>query len=369
MQRRNGRACFSLADGAQPTAGGRYLLNTGKAYDGALVVDFDGARVRLSAAGEMPVLREHDRTRVVGAWQDVRVEDGQMSAGGIRWAPTPDAEEARALVDGGFLWGVSIGFSAQWEEKGGKTYARNLEVHEASLVSVAADADSRVSGMTLGMGEGGESEGGDGGTFRALVSHLHLDHGMDIAAAFAQAHRVLGFDPMDALLAPLEPAEPVTVVDPEPAEEPADVALAVPERYADIDFAPPEGVREEMRRGLEWHEAGESGDGLQPETVAWARRMADGEDISPEKARAMKAWLARHETDKTGEGFSPDEPGYPSPGRVAWALWGGDPAVAWSDSLVTAMDRADSEAAAPAPDALALWMGAPPPDPFAAWYS
>lgn len=368
MQRRNGRACFSLADGAQPKGGGRYLLNSGKAYDGALVVDFDGARVRLSAAGEMPVLREHDRTRVVGAWQDVRIEDGQMSAGGIRWAPTADAEEARALVDGGFLWGVSIGFSAQWEEKGGKTYARNLEVYEASLVSVAADADSRVSGMTLGMGEGGESNG-DGGAFRALVSHLHLDHGMDIAAAFAQAHRVLGFDPMDALLAPLEPAEPVTVVDPEPAEEPADAALAVPERYQGIDFSPPEGVREELRRGLAWHEAGESGDGLQPETVAWARRLAGGEDISPEKARAMKAWLARHAADKEGEGFAPDEPGYPSPGRVAWALWGGDPAVAWSDSLVSAMDRADSEAAAPAPDALALWLGAPPADPFAAWYS
>lgn len=367
--RRNGRVCFSLADGSAPT-GGRYLLNSGKAYDGALVVDFAGARVRLSAAGEMPVLREHDRTRVVGAWQDVRVEDGQMSAGGIRWAPTPDAEEARALVDGGFLWGVSIGFSAQWEEKNGKTYARNLEVYEASLVSVAADADSRVSGMTLGMGEGGESEGGgDGGAFRALVSHLHLDHGMDIAAAFAQAHRVMGFDPVEALIAPLEPAEPVTVVDPEPAEEPADAALAVPDRYQGIDFAPPEGVREELRRGLEWHEAGESGDGLQPETVAWARRLAGGEDISPEKARAMKAWLARHEADKTGKGFSPDEPGYPSPGRVAWALWGGDPAVAWSDSIVSAMDKADSEAAAPAPDALALWMGAPPADPLAAWWS
>lgn len=364
--RRNGRACFSLADGSAP-AGGRYLLNSGKAYDGALIVDFAGARVRLSAQGEMPVLREHDRTRVVGAWQDVRVEDGMMSAGGIRWAPTPDAEEARALVDGGFLWGVSIGFSAQWEEKGGKTYARNLEVYEASLVSVAADADSRVSGMTLGMGE--YEGGGDGGAFRALVSHLHLDHGLDIAAAFAQAHRVMGFDPIDALIAPLEPAETVTVVDPEPAAEPADAALAVPERYAGIDFAPPEGVREELRRGLEWHEAGESGDGLQPETVAWARRLADGEDISPEKARAMKAWLARHETDKAGEGFSPDEPGYPSPGRVAWALWGGDPAVAWSDSLVSAMDRADSEAAAPAPDALAAWLGAPPADPFAAWYT
>jgi hypothetical protein len=37
----------------------------------------------------------------------------------------------------------------------------------------------------------------------------------------------------------------------------------------------------------------------------------------------MSAWFARHEVDKQGEGFSPDEDGYPSPGRVAWAAWGG----------------------------------------------
>jgi HK97 family phage prohead protease len=360
--RRNpkGRACFSLAE----NGGGRYILNSGKAYDGALVVDFEGARVRMSAAGEMPVLREHDRARVVGAWTDLRIEDGVMSAGGIRWAPTPDAEEAKALVDGGFLWGVSIGFSAKWEEKSGKTFARELEVYEASLVSVAADADSRVSGMTLGMDEDDSDEDTAGASlFRALVSHLHLAHGMDLPAAVVQAHREIEYNPLRALLEGM-PAAPE-----EPAEEPVEEAATLAPAYPGIDFSPPEGVREELRRGLEWHEAGESGDGLQPETVAWARRMADGEDISPEKARAMKAWFARHAADKEGEGFRPDEPGYPSPGRVAWALWGGDPAVAWSDSLVTSMDSADAETKGEqtAPDALAAWLGASPIDALAAW--
>ena len=127
-----------------------------------------------------------------------------------------------------------------------------------------------------------------------------------------------------------------------PAPRPVTVK-AVPGKYEHIDFTPPSGVREECARGLEWHEDGESGDGLTPPTVAWARRLADGEDISPEKARKMRAWLARHEADKEGEGFSPGEPGYPSPGRVAWALWGGDPAVGWSAKLVGQMDSADEE--------------------------
>ncbi len=113
------------------------------------------------------------------------------------------------------------------------------------------------------------------------------------------------------------------------------------EKYADIDFSPPAGVRTECRKGVDWYEAGEGGDGLRPETVRWARKLRDGDDITPAKAKKMRAWLARHEVDKQGTGFSPGEDGYPSPGRVAWALWGGDPAVGWSSKLVARMEAAD----------------------------
>lgn len=104
----------------------------------------------------------------------------------------------------------------------------------------------------------------------------------------------------------------------------------------------PKGVKAELERGLAWNEAGHGGDGLKPETVAWARRLANDEPITREKAVKMRAWLARHEVDKKGEGFNPGEPGYPSPGRVAWALWGGDPAVTWSDRVVTYFENEDS---------------------------
>jgi len=114
-------------------------------------------------------------------------------------------------------------------------------------------------------------------------------------------------------------------------------------KYESIDFSVPEGVKSELKKGLKWHEEGHSGDGLKPETVAWARRMSQGEKISPEKAVKMRAWLARHETDKSGEGFNPGEDGFPSPGRVAWALWGGDPAVSWSNKLVGQMEREDQK--------------------------
>ena len=94
-----------------------------------------------------------------------------------------------------------------------------------------------------------------------------------------------------------------------------------------------------MQKGLQWHDEGHSGDGLNPATVGWATRMVNGSDISPDKAIKMRAWLARHETDKEGEGFYPGQRGFPSPGRVAWALWGGDPAKSWSNKLVNQMQR------------------------------
>ena len=55
--------------------------------------------------------------------------------------------------------------------------------------------------------------------------------------------------------------------------------------YDGINFAPPAGVRSALRRGLVLHEQGLSGDGIQPDTVAWARRLAAGESASPDKAR------------------------------------------------------------------------------------
>lgn len=132
----------------------------------------------------------------------------------------------------------------------------------------------------------------------------------------------------------------------QPEEEGDDRELTPEEAQAEldlildaIDMTPPEGVIEEFRRGLRWYDEGHGGDGLVRATIQWAHRLARGEPITEAKVRKMRAWLARHEVDKEGEGFRPGEDGYPSPGRVAWALWGGDPAVSWSEKLIGQLDR------------------------------
>jgi hypothetical protein len=44
----------------------------------------------------------------------------------------------------------------------------------------------------------------------------------------------------------------------------------------------------------------------------------------------MYSFFSRHEVDKQAEGFRPGQKGYPSNGRIAWSLWGGDAGFSWS---------------------------------------
>lgn len=110
--------------------------------------------------------------------------------------------------------------------------------------------------------------------------------------------------------------------------------------YEDIDFTPPAGVRTEAQRGLDWRR--EHGRGGTEVGIARARDLSNGKTISPDTAKRMKAYFDRHEIDKQGQGWGPSEDGFPSNGRIAWALWGGDPGRAWANKLNRQMDAQDT---------------------------
>jgi len=103
---------------------------------------------------------------------------------------------------------------------------------------------------------------------------------------------------------------------------------------------PNEGMAASARRGLKLHEAGRSGDGLKPETVARAHKIAARDELTPEHVREMRAWFARHKVDRR-PGW--DAAGKETPGFVAWELWGGNAGQEWSESKVKMMDN-DNEA-------------------------
>lgn len=108
-----------------------------------------------------------------------------------------------------------------------------------------------------------------------------------------------------------------------------------PENQEDVEAAdgyrPPRGVRSEAARALEWRR--EFGRGGTAVGVARARDLAGGREISAETIGRMVSYFARHEVDKRAEGFSPGEDGYPSAGRIAWGLWGGDAGQRWANSV------------------------------------
>jgi len=96
-----------------------------------------------------------------------------------------------------------------------------------------------------------------------------------------------------------------------------------------IDLKPTEAMAAEAKLGLEWR--AEFNRGGTEVGVARARDISNRTNLSPDTIGRMVSYFARHEVDKQGQGFSPGEDGYPSAGRIAWALWGGDPGSSWAN--------------------------------------
>jgi len=106
-----------------------------------------------------------------------------------------------------------------------------------------------------------------------------------------------------------------------------------------IELAVPnKGMMEEAKKGLEWRR--KYGRGGTLVGVARARDIANGKDLPDETIGRMASFFARHEVDKQGEGFNPGEPGFPSAGRIAWALWGGDPGKSWAEAQMKRREMA-----------------------------
>jgi len=119
-----------------------------------------------------------------------------------------------------------------------------------------------------------------------------------------------------------------------------------------IDLMPTDGMRVEAQRYRDWKDEGKAG-GTEV-AAARARQILSGDELSADTVITMAAWFARHEIDKQGEGFSPDEDGYPSPGRVAWAAWGGDAGQGWAsakaDRIKAIQERSAMELERPYPN-------------------
>lgn len=119
----------------------------------------------------------------------------------------------------------------------------------------------------------------------------------------------------------------------EPIEDDVDKA-------SDTDtFVPPASVARAAKRALNWIREGHAGGGFTDVGRARAAQLAARRPISLRTIRRMNSFLARHESDKAGKGFTQGEDGFPSAGRVAWDAWGGDPAKGWVSGILNRVDK------------------------------
>lgn len=101
---------------------------------------------------------------------------------------------------------------------------------------------------------------------------------------------------------------------------------------SDRMYTIPKSVQAEAKRALAWRK--EHKRGGTPVGLNTARTLARGGQIGIRKIRHIAKYFPRHEVDKKAKGYKPGEVGYPSNGRIAWALWGGDAAQSWASAIV-----------------------------------
>ena len=159
---------------------------------------------------------------------------------------------------------------------------------------------------------------------------VSLANEMDIPAEYSS----------DSII-PIQAAAPIAapIVQEEPQPE------QTQEKLKQVDLAdenkPSKGMVEEALKGLKWRE--EYNRGGTAVGVARARDISNGKNLSDDTVKRMHSYFSRHEVDKKGQGFQQDEDGFPSAGRIAWALWGGDAGQTWAADKVKGMQASAPE--------------------------
>jgi hypothetical protein len=137
---------------------------------------------------------------------------------------------------------------------------------------------------------------------------------------------------------PLVLTPPVKV---EPTPTPAPQALEdekkKPVCCALESFAPTDEMKSEAEMGLMWRD--EYNRGGTEVGVARARDISNGRNLSTETIQRMNSYFARHEVDKQATGWNRGEDGFPTAGRIAWQLWGGDAGRDWAARMMERIKR------------------------------
>ena len=108
----------------------------------------------------------------------------------------------------------------------------------------------------------------------------------------------------------------------------------------DVNLDVTEGMKEEAAKGKEWREEfGRGGTEVGLKTA----NMILSNTMTEDRVKKMFAFHSRHQVDKDAEGYKVGEKGYPSAGRIAIALWGGDAGFSWSEKKRNQLEKEEEE--------------------------
>jgi lambda family phage portal protein len=273
----------------------------------------------------------------------------------------PDSEY---LLDGRWCWPakVSIDYGreasadiALWKaglKTAGQIYSDMGEDYEEAFRARAKEsAMIRDLGIELQIEPGRISDSASG-----LLRDSVVEEGKKIEAPLIESIGIGGTDALAAILASMgrgelspeqvaiilktvfgmDEAAAQEIIDAQPSREQVTPALA--QASFEESYKPTQGMIAEAKKGLEWRaKYGRGGTNI---GVARARDISNGKNLSEDTVKRMNSFFARHEVDKKGEGFQQGEDGFPSAGRIAWALWGGDAGQTWAADKAKGMKLA-----------------------------
>lgn len=98
--------------------------------------------------------------------------------------------------------------------------------------------------------------------------------------------------------------------------------------FSDAELTPPRAVSEAAAKGLELRERFHRGGTEVGEHRA--EQLRDRQPIRVDEIGSIYSYFQRHEVDHRPDWDDPDRP---TPGYIAWLLWGGDEGRAWITAL------------------------------------
>jgi capsid protein len=306
---------------------------------------------------------------IQGQWQwagSVSIDAGRDARADIELWRTGLATAAELYGEAGHDWQTSIrqrakeaAYIKEMAEEMGVTVSEissgvesvATDPNAAPITATAsndnADAEQQIAEGTMAP-ETVQDTALNGAQVQALLELAQSVAGgiLSVEAAKALAAAAFPLVPEEIINRIFDNIEPNSLTPDEIRSAAADANLsesqfAIPAKYAHINFKPTAAMAVEAKRGLEWRQ--EHNRGGTAVGVARARDLSNRTNLSVETVKRMHSYFARHEVDKQGQGFKPDGKEYPSAGRIAWALWGGDAGQSWAAARVAQMDAVDDE--------------------------